>query len=186
MPVIKLTQETDFSDLETIELPPTPYSIYINAYKGIQDAKVTVRELASKKVSAYIVPVDIQENIGQTLYGVAQNGRWYRVFIGNYRDKKEARQTLAEIVQKAPTFQPEILPITYALECGLFTTQEEAEKRLSDLTLSEFWPYMQKFQTPAGNSLWRILVGCFFSKQGAQTQESQLETEDYACRIAKR
>jgi len=181
-----LPQELDFTDLENLELPPTPYSIYINAYKGIQDAKVAVRELASKNLFAYIIPVDIQENVGQSLYGVTQNGRWYRVFIGNYPDKKDARKTLAQVAEKAPTFQPEILPFDYALECGLFTTQEEAQELFTNLTENEFYPYLQIFQTPEGNSLWRILVGCFFSNQGAQTQKSQLEMEDYYCRIVAR
>ena len=184
--IVTLPPEIDITDLDNIDLPQHPYSIYINAFKGIQDAKVALRELASKNLSAYIIPVDIHGNVSQSLYGVTQNGRWYRVFVGSYPDKEEARKILAQVTEKAPTFQPEILPFSFALECGLFTSQQEAQKLLKQLSENEFWPYLQIFETQDGNNLWRILVGCFFSIRGAQTQRNQLETEDYSCRVVMR
>jgi cell division septation protein DedD len=47
-------------------------------------------------------------------------------------------------------------------------------------------PYLQTYPTVDGRKLHRILVGCFFSSQGALAVKSELDLQGYSCKIVQR
>ncbi len=186
MPLITLPSNPDSLDLENIVLPPLPYCIYTGAYKDIKEAATTQSELDSNYLAAYIVPVEIKGNVAQSLFGVTQDGLWYRVLTGHFASKSEARKTLAVMMKELPGYQPEILRFPYALECGRFLVPEEARKLSEKLDQKGVFHYTQDYPTSGGKTLTRILVGCYFSKQGANAETVRLQGQGFDCRVVER
>ena len=183
---IELPPEATIADLENITLPLRPYSIYANIHNNLQEAHLSLRELLSHQLSAYIVPVNIKGNVAQSLFGVTQDGKWYRILVGYYNTKKSARKTLHAMMEKLPNYHLEIMKYAYTIECGRFLTKEKGEDLYKQLSEGEFFPYSQSYLTQNEKVIWRIMVGCFFSSQGAQILIDQLEEQGYSCKITKR
>ncbi len=185
-PVISLPPDAGPSDLENLELPRLPYSIYAGAYRHLQEARTTQSELDSNYLPAYIVPFEIRGNVAQSLFGVTQDGKWYGVFTGHYRSKKEARQTLKLMMNELPSYQPEILYFPYALECGRFLETDEAARLSQRLAGRGLFPYFQVFTVSDGRALSRVLVGCYFSRGASRAEAADLQQKGFACRVVER
>lgn len=186
MPVITLPSEADRFDLESLVLPPLPYCIYTGAYKDLQEAGTTLSELDSNYLAAYIVPIEVSGNVAQSLFGVTQDGTWYRVLTGHFSSKEEARKTLGLMMDELPGYQPEIMRFPYALECGRFLAPEEAREMTDRLDQEGVFYYTQRYPTSDGRALYRILVGCYFSEQGARDRKQRMEGQGLSCGIVER
>lgn len=186
VPVVDLPADADRFDLESLKLPPLPYCIYTGAYKDLREAATTQSELDSNYLSAYIVPVEIKGNVAQSLFGVTQDGLWYRVLTGHFSSKEEARKTLAVMMEELPGYQPEIMRFPYTLECGRFLVPDEARKLSGRLDKKGVYHYTQTYPTQNGGTLSRVLVGCFFSEHGAKDQAGPLEEKGFSCTVAVR
>ncbi len=186
MPAVDLPADADRFDLEALALPPLPYCIYTGAYKDYQEAATTQSELDSNYLAAYIVPIEIRGNVAQSLFGVTQDGLWYRVLTGHFSSKEEARKTLGVMMEELPGYQPEIMRFPYTLECGRFLAQEAARELADRLDKAGVFHYTQVYPTRDGRSVTRILVGCFFSEQGAKDQEGPLQEKGVSCTVAER
>ncbi len=185
-PVISLPAEMDSFDLEAVVLPPLPYCIYAGAFKDFHEAATTQSELDSNYLAAYIVPVEIKGNVAQSLFGVTQDGLWYRVLTGHFSSKEEARKTLGVMMEELPGYQPEILRFPYTLECGRFLVPDQARSLTERLDQEDVFHYTQTFPTSNDKTLTRVLVGCFFSKQGAEDQAGRLQGKGFDCQAAER
>ena len=177
---------TDAEQLANLALPNLPYSIYVGAFLDFKECETTQRELLSNLFPAYIVPIEITGKVGQSLFGITENGRWCRVFVGHFGSKQESRKTLGVMMNQGPTDQLEIMKFRYALACGRYTDPEESDRLMARLTTDGFFPYEQTYPTNAGGTLDRVLVGCCFSSQGAQTEKGLLEKKGYACKVVQR
>jgi len=187
LPKIALSPDTIPEELDSVSLPALPYSIFNGAYKSLQDAETTQRELQSHFIPSYIVPVGIEGSVAQSLYGVSSDGIWYRILIGHFPTQTDARDSLGTLMELRPNDQPEIMKFTYSLECGRFLNSESPEPLLEKLRLDGFLPYTQTFLArEGGSSLTRILLGCNFSKQGAQKEKDALAERGYSCMIGER
>jgi cell division protein FtsN len=186
LPVITLPANADRLDLENLVFPPLPYCIYTGAYRDLQEADTTRSELDSNYLAAHIVPIEIEGNVAHSLFGVSTNGTWYGVMTGHFTSKEEARQTLGMMMNELPGYQPEILKFPYALECGRFLVTEEAHGLDKRLSQASFFPYAQVYPTSDGRTITRIMVGCFFSKAGAQAQNQHLEKAGFSCEVVER
>jgi cell division septation protein DedD len=186
MPVVSLPGDAEQSDLENVVLPSLPYSIYLGAHKDFQEAATTQSELESNYLTAYVVPIRIKGNASQSLFGVTQDGSWYRVLTGHFGSKEEARNTLGFLMAELPGYQPEILRLPYAVECGRFLEPEDARELAEKLDKKDVFSYTQTYPTTDGRSLTRVLVGCFFSERGAQDQAEQLRKIGFSCSVAER
>ncbi len=186
MPLITLPSAPGSLDLDTIPLPPLPYCIYTDGYKNFKEAATTLSELDSNYLTAYIVPMAIKGNVAQSLFGVTQDGLWYLVLTGHFPSRKEARKTLAFMMKELPGYQPEILGFPYALECGRFLAPEKARKLSDKLDRKGVFHYTQDYPTTSGKTLTRILVGCYFSEQGASARVGRLREKGFDCRVVKR
>jgi hypothetical protein len=186
VPVISLPTDADTFELEAILLPPLPYCIFVGAYKDFQEAAMTQSELDSNYLAAYIVPVEIHGNVAQSLFGVTQDGLWYRVLTGHFSSKEAARKTLAVMMEELPGYQPEILRFPYTLECGRFLVPEQARELSERLDQEGVFHYTQKYPTSDGKTLTRVLVGCFFSKKGAEDLAKPLQGKGFTCQLTER
>jgi hypothetical protein len=186
MPVVSLPADAEPSDLESVALPRLPYSIYLGAHKDFQEAATTQSELESNYLLAYIAPIRIEGNVSQSLFGVTQDGFWYRVLTGHFGSKEEARNTLGLLVTELPGYQPEILRLPYTVECGRFLEPAEARELGEKLDKEDVFSYTQAYPTSDGRTLTRVLVGGFFSERGAEEQAEQLQQKGFSCRVAER
>lgn len=174
------------ADLEGLVLPACPYSIYAGAYKDAREAETALREHLSHSLPAYIVPIRVEGSLAQSLFGVTQDGLWFRLLVGQYPSVESARKTLKLMMDELSSYQPEIMKFPYALECGRFLESEGASQLSARMTSQGISPYLQTYPTMDGRKLHRILVGCFFSSQGALPVKSELDLQGYSCRIVQR
>ncbi len=186
IPSLYISIDADQQDLNDLPLPNMPYSIYVGAYLDLKECETTQRELISNLLPAYILPIDIHDKVGQSLFGVTEDGKWCRVLVGHFGTKQESRKTLSVMMNYGTTDQLEIMRFTYAIECGRFLDTQEADKLFTKLTQDGFHPYEQTYPVDPQGSLSRILVGCFFSSQGAHTLKGTLDTKGYSCKIVQR
>jgi hypothetical protein len=186
MPVITVPPEADHFDLEGLFFPPLPYSIYTGAYRTLKEAGTTLSELDSNYLAAYIVPVEVSGNVAQSLFGVTQDGTWYRVLTGHFGTKEDARKTLGLMMKELPGYQPEIMRFRFAVECGRFLDFEEARQLTNRLDQEGIFHYTQRYPTSDGRAVLRIMVGCYFSEQGARDRKQRLEGQGFSCGIAER
>jgi cell division septation protein DedD len=186
LPVISVPQDSPLDELDDIKFPPLPYSIFHGAYKSLQEAETTQRELQSNFIPSYIVPVAIEGLVAQSLYGISNDGIWYRIFIGHFPTQQDTREFLGTFMEDRPDDQPEIMKFSFANECGRFLESGPAEELTQRLEQEGFSPYRQTYPTREGGTLIRILVGCYFSEQGAHEKKEQLEGRGYSCRIVER
>lgn len=185
-PVISLPVDADSFELEAVLLPPLPYCIFVGAYKDFQEAATTQSELDSNYLAAYISPVEIKGKVAQSLFGVTQDGVWYRVLTGHFGSKEAARKTLAVMMEELPGYQPEILRFQYTLECGRFLAPDQAHELSERLDQEGVFHYTQKYPTSDSKTLTRVLVGCFFSKNGAEDQAGSLQDKGFSCQLTER
>lgn len=183
---IHLPAQATRGDLENLNLPPYPYSIYTGAFREREEAETTLREHLTHSLPAYTVPVNVQGSIAQSLYGVTQDGLWYRVLIGQYASRVSARDTLKILMEKPSGYQPEIMKFLYALECGRFLDQQEATQLMTRLADQGLFPYLQSYSASDGTKLHRVLLGCFFSRKAALPDKNELELKGYPCKIVQR
>lgn len=186
LPVITLPADADSFDLESLRFPPLPYCIYTGAHQDLQEADTTRSELESNYLSAYIVPVEVNGNVAQSLFGVTKDGTWYGVMSGHFGSKEEARNTLGLMMKELPGYQSEIMRFPYALECGRFLVPEEALVLAKQLDRASLFPYTQTYPTNDGRSVTRVLIGCYFSEPYAQAQEQLLEGKGFSCQLVER
>jgi cell division septation protein DedD len=186
MPTISLPADADNFELEAVMLPPRPYCIFVGAYKDFQEAATTQSELDSNYLAAYIIPIEIKGNVAQSLFGVTQDGLWYRVLTGHFSSKEAARNTLAIMMEELPGYQPEILRFPYTLECGRFLVPDPIRALSERLDREGVFHYTQQYPTSDGQTLTRVLVGCFFSKKGAEDQAGRLQGKGFTCQLTER
>jgi hypothetical protein len=186
VPVITVPADADSFDLEGVLLPPLPYCIFVDAYKDYKEAAMTQSELDSNYLTAYISPVEIKGAVSQSLFGVTQDGLWYRVLTGHFSSKETARKTLALMMEELPGYQPEIMRFPYTLECGRFLEADQARELSERLDQEGVFHYIQAYPTSDDRTLTRVLVGCFFSRNGAEDQAGRLQGQGFSCQLTDR
>jgi cell division septation protein DedD len=103
---------------------------------------------------------------------------WLRVLTGHYRTRREAlnvkkeRQLSGAIVKKTP----------YTNLIGIFAAQEAMQKDLSHLRKLGYSPYFLKTQ----NDRYKLLVGAFVTKEGAENQSKELQAKGIRNQVIKR
>lgn len=185
-PIVDLPPDITPAGLGDVSLPPLPFSIFAGAFRRLVDAETTQRELQSNFLPAYIVPVSIHGSVAQSLYGVTQDGVWYRVLVGLYASKDDARQVLARMLEDLPGYQPEIMRFPFALDCGRFLSQDETDARQKAIEQEGFFPYQQSYPCSDGRTLHRILLGCHFSDKGGEEVADLLGEKGLFCKSMQR
>jgi len=89
-------------------------------------------------------------------------------------------------MEKVSTYQPEILKLSYALECARVLEDSEAEKVASELAARGLSPYLQTWRVDQERTLHRVLLGGYFSKAAAASFQRELEAKGVSCKAVER
>jgi succinoglycan biosynthesis transport protein ExoP len=147
-------------------IPSFPYSILLSHCRHVRSAEEVKSQYEKGDLDAYWVKVEVN------------NGIWYRVFVGSFKDRMEA-----ETFKKRHGLEEgRIMKTAYADLVGVYASSEELQNRLAALTELGYSPYVTKDQD--GRS--RLLVGAFVTKEGAESQYQDLKSNGIENRVIKR
>ena len=149
------------------EMGQHPYSLQIGSYRTLKRADKAILGYRRKGLSPYWVKVDLGEN-----------GVWYRVFVGHFRDKEAART----FKQENEVSGALIKKIAYANLIGIYSVEEQYEAELTNLENNGFFPYVIKDE----EGMLRLYVGAFFTRDGVEKQHHDLTGHGIQSKIVKR
>ena len=144
-----------------------PYSLQIGSYRTLQKADKAVLGYRRKGLSPYWVKVDL-----------GRNGVWYRVFVGHFRDKTEAK----DFRQENGVSGALIKKIAYANIIGIYSVEEQYEAEIKNLEKNGYFPYVIKDE----EGMLRLYVGAFFTRDGVEKQHHDLTGHGIQSKIVKR
>jgi hypothetical protein len=144
-----------------------PYSIMLSSCRLPQSAHKVVSDYQKAGLAPYVVKVKFD------------NGdEWLRVLTGHYRTRREAlkvkkeRQLSRAIVKKTP----------YTNLIGTFAAEEAMQEDLDRLRKLGYSPYFLKTH----NGRYKLVVGAFVTKAGAQNQGKELQAKGIQNQVIKR
>jgi cell division septation protein DedD len=144
-----------------------PYSIMLSSCRLPQSARKIVSDYQKAGFAPYVVKVKFD------------NGdEWLRVLTGHYRTRREAdkvkeeQQLSGAIVKKTP----------YTNLIGTFAAEEAMREDLRHLRKLGYSPYFLKTQ----NDRYKLLVGAFVTKKGAENQRKELQAKGIRNQVIKR
>jgi len=164
----------DATSIFTLEPPSSPnemgtypYTLQVGSYRTLKRAEKAISIYRKKNLSPYWVKVDLGEN-----------GLWFRVFVGHFKDK-----------EKAKTFKQEhkitdglIKRVAYANLIGIYQAEEQFEDEFLILEKNGYFPYVIKDE----QDLFRLFVGAFFTRAGVEKQHASLLEQGIDSKIVKR
>lgn len=149
------------------EMGTYPYSLQIGSYRTLKRADKAVSIYRKKNLSPYWVKVDLGEN-----------GLWFRVFLGYFKDKENAKNYKEEHKITGGL----IKRIAYANLIGIYTVEEQFEDEFLLLEKNGYFPYIIKDE----QDMFRLFVGAFFTRAGVEKQHAQLLEQGIKSEIVKR
>lgn len=149
------------------KLEPYPYSLQIGSYRTLKRANKAILIYRKKNLSPYWVRVDLGEN-----------GIWFRVFVGHFRDKEKAKFFRHEHRITSAL----IKRIAYANLIGIYSVEEQFEGEFLLLGENGHFPYVIKDE----QDMFRLFVGAFFTRAGVEKQHANLLAQGINSDIVKR
>lgn len=149
-----------------------PYTVHVSSHQELDVARQKVKEWRKDGYLAYI-----------SLYNSPQKGRWYRVLVDRFKNKKEADKFTAELKEtRGITFsRPIFLP--YSIEINKFDSFEEAQKAEEVLYKRGYLPYIAPYETSSKGIGYQLLVGAYEKGDKAAIVSKKLEEDGYKNRI---
>ena len=147
-------------------VPLFPYSILISHCRDVRSAEEVILHYAKKDLIPYWVKVEVS------------NGIWYRVFVGAFKDRMEA----ATFKRSHGLEEGRIMKTAYTNLIGIYVSSEELQNRLESLKGFGYSPYVTKDQ----DGEYRLLIGAFLTKEGAESQYQDLTSRGIESRVIKR
>jgi|GEM_PF-1995212 len=149
-----------------------PYTVHVSSHQEVDVAKQKVKEWRQDGYLAYI-----------SLYNSPQKGRWYRVLVDRFKNKKEADKFTAELKEtRGITFSRPIF-IPYSIEINKFDSYEEAQKTEEALYKRGYLPYIAPYETSSKGIGYQLLVGAYEKGDRAAIVSKKLEEDGYKNRI---
>jgi cell division septation protein DedD len=143
-----------------------PYSLLLYHFRSLERAKNAVSLYNKKGLSAYWVKVELS------------NGVWYRVFVGYFEDHDQAERFRREHGLLKST----VKKTKYANLIGIYSSSDELEDKILSLKGLGYSPYTMTDRD--GKS--RLFVGTFITKEGAEKQYDDLESNGIKNMIVER
>lgn len=144
-----------------------PYSLMLSSCRLRQSANKIVSDYQKAGLTPYIVKVKF-----------GNGDEWLRVLTGHYRTRREAlkvkkeQQLSGAIVKKTP----------YTNLIGTFAAEAAMQGDLSRIRKLGYSPYFLKTQ----NGRYKLLVGAFVTKEGAENQRKELQAKGIQNQVIKR
>jgi cell division septation protein DedD len=161
------TTQTQANAIYTAPESHLPYSILLSSCRLPQSARKIVADRQKAGLAPYVVKVEYE------------NGDvWLRVLAGQYPTRGEALQ-----VKKTYHLSDAIVKKTpYANLVGSFSSENEAKDELKRLKRLGYSPYVLK--RPVNR--FQVIVGAFITREGAEKQQSELQSKGVANEIIER
>lgn len=144
-----------------------PYSLYLGSFRTLERAKRAVSIYTKKGLSPYWTLVDLKEK-----------GLWYRIFAGYFSDRKGAER----FKERCRLEEASVKKTVYANLVGTSEFSNELEEIVPALEDLGYNPYLIKDD----RGRFRLLVGAFYSKAGAESKCLELRSKGFAIQVVKR
>lgn len=151
---------------------PLPYTIQVSAFRDLQTSNQVAEKLLAKGDQAFTCPVQI-----------SGKGKWNRVYIGYYKTREEAKVAAAGLKKRSFRYV-HIAKKPYAIQVGLVDSEKEVQELKSRLQAKGYMAYT--LPTGTGQSLTRILIGAYGSKEAAANLTNQLQKDGFDAQILPR
>ena len=155
---------------QTTPIKSLPYTIQVSAFRDPQQSIQVARKLNTKGDPAFTSPVDI-----------SGKGKWYRVYIGNYKTLAEAK-TAADELKRRKFRYVNIAKKPYTVQIGEALPRSDARNLKTRLQTKGYFSYSLPAQTDPDRI--RILIGAFENKKAATALIRQLTTDGFSPKIA--
>jgi cell division protein FtsN len=149
----------------TPPVKPLPYTIQVSAFRDPQTSNQVARKLITGGDPAFTSPVDLSEK-----------GKWYRVYIGNYKTLAEAKIAAADLKKRKFRYV-NIAKKPYTVQVGLPGSKNEAQKLKARLETKGYLAY--SLPTANDPNRLRVLIGAFESKKTAANLSMQLKKDGF-------
>ncbi len=149
-----------------------PYTIQVSSFRDPLQSMQVARKLSTGGDPAFTSPVDI-----------AGKGKWYRVYIGNYKTLAEANTAATNLKQRKFRYV-NVTRRPYTVQIGEAIAQSNARELQSRLQARGYFSYSLPAKTDPNRI--RVLVGAFENGQAAASLNSQLKREGFYPRIVLR
>lgn len=156
----------------TPPVKPLPYTIQVSAYRNPQTSNQVARKLITGGDPAFTSPVDL-----------SQKGKWYRVYIGNYKSLAEAKIAATDLKKRKFRYV-NITKKPYTVQVGLAGSKNETQKLKSRLKTKGYLAY--SLPAVSGRNQTRILIGAFESQAAAANLAKQLKNDGFDPKIGLR
>ncbi len=153
-------------------IKPLPYTIQISAFRDSQQSNQVARKLNTNGDPAFTSPVDI-----------AGKGKWYRVYIGNYKTLADAKIAANDLKRRKFRYV-NIAKKPYTVQVGAAVPKKAAQKLESRLQAKGYFSYSLSAKNDPNQI--RILIGAFESKKAAANLGMQLKTDGFSPKIVPR
>ncbi|MGD9058525.1 MAG: SPOR domain-containing protein [Desulfobacterales bacterium] len=149
-----------------------PYTIQVSSFRDPQQSMQVARKLNTQGDPAFTSPVTIDGK-----------GKWYRVYIGNYRTLAEAK-TAADDLKRRKFRYVNVTRKPYTVQVGEPIPKSNARELQTRLQAKGYFSYSLPAKTDPHRM--RVLVGAFESKQTAANLSKQLKQDGFYPKIALR
>ncbi len=153
-------------------IKPLPYTIQVSAFRDPQRSMQVARKLNTNGDPAYTSPVDI-----------SGKGKWYRVYIGNYKDLADAKIAASDLKRRKFRYV-NITKKPYAVQVGEVIPKNAVPKLEAQLQAKGYFSYNLPAKT--NPSRIRVLIGAFENKQAAANLSTQLKKDGFDPKIVLR
>jgi len=143
-----------------------PYSLQLGAFREIKEADKLIFTCKEKGMSAYRSEVELADGV------------WYRVFVGYFEDRKSAEN----FKEEHGLHGAGVKHTKYANLIDTYSSFRELEDKILSLRNLGHSPYVIKDPDDS----FRLLVGSFLSKEGAEKQYDDLMADGIMSQIIER
>jgi len=144
-------------DRVDVKVISCPFSLQLGAFRDLKEAEKLISSCKEKGMSAYWSEVELA------------NGVWYRVFVGYFEDRESAES----FKQEHGLQEAGVKHTKYANLIDTYSSFRELEDKILSLRNLGYSPYVIK----DSDSSFRLLVGSYVSKEGAERLYDDLKAD---------
>lgn len=149
------------ADVSYTKVNHYPFTIHIASSKELTKAHQQIEIMRRKLEMVFVTKI----NLGAP-------GTWYRIDYGAFSNVKEAVLKLQELKTKGVVYPDAFVgpSVPYAIELGMYRTQQEAQAAANSLNAKGVFPYIVKEK----DDLYRLLSGAYPDEKSAAPAMSDL------------